>query len=237
MISEYSGMTYSCGDLVQSATKTTTYKFDAHGPTILKMRMNLPLVTTPKYWKRHKLSSQDVNHIAGLTSSQLVLLLSMLLGIELSSSSTKISFGSITDILITSKSSLWRKILKLVDFQPSVENILDVESLSSIDHLPALPKRFVENDDFTTVSKMLHPNLKVLAINDVITGFFNYIGLEWLPISFEGRSIVAGRIYKKSVFDESGRQQPRGLSTRFPVVRHNGELFVVVLDEVILISK
>ena len=153
---------------------------------------------TPAYWDRHKLTASDLLHICSFSSSQLVLLLSMLSGIQLSASVVKTSFGNVCDILITSKSSSFRKAIHTLKYNcdKHMTNRLEISSMSSIDHLPALPRHYVDGTHtFCKLATMLHPNLKVLEDNHVqVGGFYNFLGLTWIMLSFEGTSIAAARV-------------------------------------------
>jgi len=79
----------------------------------VQLRLTLPCSLMPSYWVKNKLSKTDVTSILDALPSRDVWLLGLATGaVTLAPSSFRTAYSNVEDILITSKASVIRKILR-----------------------------------------------------------------------------------------------------------------------------
>ncbi len=188
----------------------------------VKMHVRLARCLMPSYWKFAKLSRADVQSILGYSHAKDVWLLALALGvISLSPSSFRTSYTSLNDIAIGSRQPAIKNILAKfeLEFVHNQEVILDNGSLS-LDHVPALPKFYLTKQEYDRLSTTILPELKFFSEPMEIHSIFHYReNTLWVAIHFEGECLYAVKLWPKSIFEKSGRQNAALKCSQLPLVK------------------
>ncbi len=203
----------------------------------IKLRLTLPRALMPSYWKINKLSKKDVISILDTLPSREVWLLGLAIGAaSLAPSCFRTAYSSLNDILITSKATVIRKIVhKLASmFQIYQESMLD-DTAVSMHHVPALPKHYISQADFLSLSQDILPALNIFDIIE-INQLFHYQSYTWIAIAFEGHFIFALRTVSLDTYKKSKREKPVGYATKMPVIQVQQQQYKILCDDGILFA-
>lgn len=200
---------------------------------MISLRLTLPCSLMPSYWIKNKLSASDVASILDANTSRDVWLLGFAVGaVTLAPSSFRTSYSSPADISITSKASVIRKILfKLGHLLVLHKNSALNDCGVSLQHIPALPKHYVTEQEFYNVSQDILPCIDMLHVIKV-NKLFLFQGTKWVAIAFEGDAIFALRAVEETIYKKSNR--PAGLLSRSPTIEVNSIRFQLLPDDGIL---
>jgi hypothetical protein len=192
--------------LQQTSTRSITFNDDMHGPTIITLTLTLPPFVLPYFWKRYKLSKQDIKRYANYFPAQYYWLTALLFGIDVIASAIKPSFASAQEVSISCKPLALLKILKLCD-HISPRSVLSTQT----QHIPPPPFFIVSADTIQYLSSMIYHDLKPFVKNPV-SKLFPLHGTLYLPIHAEQDGILLKRVVKESDFIASGKHT-RGCAT------------------------
>ena len=203
----------------------------------IKLRLTLPRALMPSYWKSNKLSKSDVISILDTLPSREVWLLGLAIGAaSLAPSCFRTAYSSISDILITSKATVIRKIVhKLAHmFQLFQESMLD-DTAVSMHHVPALPKHYISQSQFLNLSQDILPALNIFSTIE-INRLFEYQNYTWIAIAFEGHFIFALRTVSLETYNQSKREKPIGYATQMPTIQVEQQQYKILCDDGILFA-
>ena len=228
-----------CSGLVQTSSTMKTYVGDVHGGTTIKFRLTLPICLNPDMWKMHRLTPTDISSIIHHVPTLYIWLLALLGGATIPSSAIRSSHGHMTDVLISSKSIICKKIQFIyTDYIQSGTGVLDTTDTNAVHHVPPLPRHYIESRErFDSLAKMIQPKISLFGSPTVVPELFIAIDNNlWIPRSFEGHMILSSRVVQEDVFNNSGKYIGRGIATRPLVIMYNGTRHVILNDDSVLFS-
>jgi len=231
---ELFGPTFECDELLQKSIKNRTFLDDIHGCTKTTCEFTLPTSLLPTYWKRHNLSKQDLNSQQNYSEASTIWLLSLLYGVDSSSSSLKPSFSTATGVLVSSKAIAIRKLIRKLKIKFNSTSMIS-SGVASLVHIPGIPHNFVTGEKFEKISGLITPVLNIFEEN-VITGLIDYLDILWLPRSFENDSIYMVRVVLLEVFTKSGKGRTGALCSRGYTLLLDGVRYMTVEESVLVNS-
>ena len=218
--------------LLQRSERSVQFEMDSHASTHTTVTLRLPLCLLPSYWQYHSLSYTDLIKIIEFCPAQYTWLLALLYGINTSSSAIKPSFATINDILVSSKLNAITKIIKTLNFQFGLRDILDISS-ASIDHIPPLPCHSLPST--SQLANWLIPILSPFEMSTVEYIVY-YRDKFWLPRSYEGFYLLCTRIVPNDDFLASGRYSGYGLACRPIRILYHNIIYALVEENILFYS-
>lgn len=198
-------------------------------------RFWLPTCILPEYWRRHKLSPDDVRLILTHIPTNVVWILAIMLGFTCPMHVLKISMSSMFDIVVTGKSPIVEDIIRLhVDFQNVINRIPRHRGDT---HVPPLPEYIIDQQMFADMLRHITNHLlpeKLVPSGDTIghiSKYFNINDIQYVPIAIEGdviccQSMIPYDTYTNPIISSHASS---------PVIgRYNNQKYVLV-DEFIIV--
>jgi hypothetical protein len=185
--------------LTQVSMRERFYIEDIHAtPTITEIRACLPPSLCPQTWRRSSLTPENILDIVVFFNAKYIWQLCLLIGIDVSGSAIKISFSSVHDILIGSKSIALKKL------SVSVGNLYagskcDIDRMARDPvhqhHIPILPRHVVSDDVLLTLSTLIPMRQSIyIPLTNHGNKSYMWLGQSWLPLKVEGYGIYAARL-------------------------------------------
>jgi hypothetical protein len=187
-----------------------------------RMKMKLPLMFSPDFWKRHSYSLEDVVDTLNCFPSIHLWQLAVLLGVQLSNSSVKLVFSTPPAMVFSSKSIVLTKITsQLKKFYSFPEtNVLDT---TYEEHVPPLPIHRIPTAEYqlwkSRTPKLKH-QIKILTPNH-IDFIFNWKNITMVPMWLEDNCIYMMRVVTEDIYYQSGKEY-KSLATRPATFIYNG---------------
>ena len=170
------------------------------------MRLCLQLLFTPEVWVRHQYSLEDVVDTLNYFKSNQLWKLAVLLGIPLSNSSVKISHSSPTSMVFSSKAIV---MVKIVAFLRKHYIFPDKSVLDKThdDHVPQLPVHHIPASEYYKWKALApsEPNAISVLKKNTVEEFFDWNGIQMVPMALEGDHIYMIRVVRADVFEKSQR--------------------------------
>lgn len=171
-----------------------------------RMQMKLPLLLSPDVWIRHNYSLADVIETLNYYRSIHLWQLAVLLGIQLSSSSVKLSFSTPISMVFSSKAIVMCKIAnhlrKYYTFPTAV--VLDK---THEDHVPPLPVNRIPAAEYDHWKQRAPDRQDISMLSDnVIAEPFAWRNVLLAPMWMEGDCVYMIRVVDEPTFVASGRE-------------------------------
>ncbi len=223
--------TLSYEGLKQTSTRSISYTNDEHYATILTVTTTLPPYVLPSYWKQYALSLEDILKQSDDISAKYYWLSALLYGIDASASSIKASFACMHQVLVSSKPTAIKKIIKVEMIKLSQTNNL---ALNFTFHKPATPRFFLPKEDMIKISRLICTGLKPFEILPA-KGLFSFKNFLYLPISLEEDSILLNRVVLKDTYDESGKEKSL-ISHPLLIKNEIDDKIYALVEDIVLVS-
>ena len=196
-------MQYECAGLVQKVSWQ-----DRAGCVEVVGRVPLPL--TELYWRRYRLSLDDVLLVLRCYPAEVLYQLGMLYRLIPSQSSIKVSFHTTHTLCFTSKAIIVGKLETLFrgyDWFAST-SALRLDGY----HEPPLPQVYVPMKTFMTILSWI-PDEMDMSREQTWVATYPYEGVDFVPLYMDHQMVCAARVVPAAVFEASRR------ATHSPVTR------------------
>jgi hypothetical protein len=142
-------------------------------------------------------------------------------------------------ITMSSKAIALDMILDKTGIKLDTTDRLDTESVESFDHIPPIPKYFINKTDYDVIASGLTNDLLPRSLTSstdsvgIIPIMYPYLGTQWVPVGIEGRSICCNAAIPETI---QNNFEFRTGYTHDPKVGSHGGTIYCLTDELILFS-